>query len=451
MDILINNNFTIGTSSACLVDLTPPTFSGITSLDVETRGQIRTMWAAASDATSPIRYEIYIQSSTATGLFNTTNIVAVTPNLLYDIFTMPDGSFLVNGDTYYVGVRAIDGVSNRDSNTVSMNVISTGVLTSIDVYDVDGAFSLADGGDFQGTIWAKKNSELCLSSNCSLGTASYAVYDKSGAAVSGLTQSGIVADANGQFKITAVAADLDETLNHYVVKVSVSVDSEIRTDYVPIVQKIPSYRVNGHNGFNDNNEFVGVFWAEDESHVQISNPARLGAGSYDVLDTNGDVISGFSESGITPNAQGVYVITPVSGVNPANIFVNTGRVTIEIDGKNRTTYIPVNVKTIDHEVKAVFSINALNQLQATFWVMSTDGTVKTTGIGNANYTVYDKDGVAVVGLTESGISADVNGRYKTTAVSAALLTDLTHYTVKVGIIVQGEEHISYKGFTLLGN
>ncbi len=451
MDILINNNFTIGTSSACLVDLTPPTFAGITFLDVETRGQIRAMWAAASDATSPIRYEIYIQAATATGLFNTTNIVAVTPNLLYDIFTMPDGSFLVNGDTYYVGVRAIDGVSNRDSNTVSMNVISTGVLTSIDVYDVDGAFSLADGGNFQGTIWAKKNSELCLSSNCSLGTASYTVYDKSGVAVSGLTQSGIVADANGQFKITSVAADLDETLNHYVVKVSVSIDSEVRTDYVPIVQKIPSYRVNGHNGFNDNNEFVGVFWAEDESHVQISDPSRLGTGSYDVLDADGNVISGFSETGITANAQGVYVITPVPGVNQAEIFVNTGRVTIEIDGKNRTTYIPVNVKTIDHEVKAVFSINALNQLQATFWVFSTDGSVKTTGIGNANYTVYDKDGVAVVGLTESGITADVNGRYKTTAVSATLLTDLTHYTVKVGIIVNGEEHISYKGFSLLGN
>jgi hypothetical protein len=72
-------------------------------------------------------------------------------------------------------------------------------------------------------------------------------------------------------------------------------------------------------------------------------------------------------------------------------------------------------------------------------------------LGTASYTVYDKDGTAVSGLTESGLSADSNGRYKTTAVSATLLTNLTHYTVKIAITVNGIERVSYKGFTLLGN
>lgn len=450
-NLLITNNFYISSSSACIVDLTPPTFSGINFLDVESRGQIRAGWSAASDATAPIRYEVYIQANTAVGLFNTSNIIAVTPNLQYDIFTMPDGSFLVNGTTYFVGVRAIDGVNNRDSNVVSMDVISTGVLTAIDVYDVNAGFSLADARMFQGTIWANKNSELCTSSNCSLGTASYTVYDKNGNAVVGMSQSGIVADSNGQFKITPVSSTLDETLNHYVVKVSVLVDSEVRTDYVPIVQKVPSYKISGQNSFDNNGDFIGMFWAEDESHIHISDSARLGLGSYDVLDSYGNVISGFSETGITPNAQGVYVITPVSGVNPSDILLNVGRVTVIVDGIARTTYIPVNVKNVDHEVKAIFSINALNQLQATFWAQSSDGTVQTTQLGAANYTVYDKDGVVVSGLTESGLTYDANGRYKITPVSASLLTDLTHYSVKVGIIVQGTEHVSYKGFTLLGN
>ena len=104
----------------------------------------------------------------------------------------------------------------------------------------------------------------------------------------------------------------------------------------------------------------------------------------------------------------------------------------------------------NYEVKAQFSINALNQLQATFWAQSTQGVVELTGLGTANYTVYDSNGTAVAGLTESGISADGNGRFKITPVSAALLTDLTHYSVKIGIIIHGTERVSYKGFTLLG-
>lgn len=449
-NLLITNNFYISSSSACIVDLTPPTFSGINFLDVESRGQIRAGWSAASDATAPIRYEVYIQANTAVGLFSTSNIIAVTPNLQYDIFTMPDGSFLVNGTTYFVGIRAIDGVNNRDSNVVSMDVISTGVLTAIDMYEVDGAFSLAPGGNLQGTIWAKKNLELCTPSNVTLGTASYQVYDKNGNTVSGMNQSGIVADSNGQFKITPVASSLDEELNHYVVKVSIDIDSEVRNDYVSIVQKIPSFRVNGQNKFDMNGDFAGVFWAEDESHTIVNDPTRLGLGSYDVLDANGDVVIGFGETGISPNAQGVYVITPVPGVTAENLLLATGRVTVIVDGKARTTYIPVAVKEFEHEVKAIFSINALNQLQATFWVKK-DGQIKLTNLGTAGYTVYDKDGVAVVGLTESGLTADVNGRFKTTPISAALLTDLTHYTVKVEIVVEGINHIAYKGFTLLGN
>ena len=450
-DILVSEGVYISTSQTCIVDLTPPTFSGITFLDVESRGQIRAGWSAGSDVTLPIRYEVYIQASSASGLFNFTNIIAISPNVTYDIFTLPDGSFLQNGTTYYVGVRAIDGVGNRDNNTASMSVISTGVLTAIDMYEVDGAFSLAPGGNLQGTIWAKKNLELCTPSNVTLGTASYQVYDKNGNTVSGLNQSGIVADSNGQFKITPVASSLSEQLNHYVIKVSIDIDSEVRNDYVPIVQKIPSFKINGNNSFDDNGNFVGLFWAEDESHNIVSDPVRLGLGSYDVLDSNGDVVIGFGETGISPNAQGVYVITPVPSVNPDELILSTGRITIIVDGKNRTTYMPVNIKQISYEVKSVFSINALNQLQATMWVSRDDGLVQLTNLGTANYTVYDKDGIAVVGLTESGLTADASGRYKITPVSATLLTDLTHYTVKVEIIVLGISHIAYKGFTLLGN
>jgi len=151
-DIFVADNFYMPTSDACIVDLTPPTFAGINFLDVESRGQIRAGWPAASDPNTPIRYEVYIQATTPTGLFNTANITAITDKLQYDIFTLPNGSFLVNGTTYYVGVRAVDAISNRDTNTVSLNVISTGVLTSIDVYESKCAFSISSDNLFHITM-----------------------------------------------------------------------------------------------------------------------------------------------------------------------------------------------------------------------------------------------------------------------------------------------------------
>lgn len=449
-NILVTNNFYISSADACIVDLTPPTFTGINFLDVESRGQIRAAWPIATDATNPIRYEIYIQAATATGLFNIANIVAMSSQLQYDIFTLPDGSFLENGETYYVGVRAVDAVGNRDSNTVSLNVVSTGVLTSIDVYETRGAFTVGPEGDFQGTMWLLKNSELAVGGT--LGTASYIVYDKTGTAVPGMSQSGIVADVNGQFKITAVPSSLDETLNHYMVKVSITMDSEVREGYVPLVQKIPSYKIYGQNGFNSSSEFIGVFWVEEESGIHISDLSRLGVGSYDILDADGNIIAGFNETGLTANAQGVYTITPVSGIATEDLDLTTIRFTAIVDNVPRTSYISTKIQEIKHSVKSVFSINALNQLQATFWLATDDAEIITGSmLSTASYTVYDSSGNAVVGLTQSGITADVNGRFQISPVSATLLTDLTHYTVRVAIIYKNFEHVAYKGFTLLGN
>lgn len=57
-----------------------------------------------------------------------------------------------------------------------------------------------------------------------LSTALYRVRDKLGNLVSGLSQSGIVADANGYFRITPVSAALIYDLTHYLFEVEVSVN-----------------------------------------------------------------------------------------------------------------------------------------------------------------------------------------------------------------------------------
>ncbi len=449
-NILVNNNFYQGTTQACIVDLTPPTFAGIVAAAVQSRGQIRASWAAAIDATPPLRYEVYIQASTATGLFNVNNIIAITNKLQYDTFTMPDGSFLVNGTTYFLGVRAIDGVSNRDNNTISQSVISTGVSVNADVYNAEGAFAINSSNQFQGTLWVLKNSVLATSSNAVMGTASYQIYDKNGTLVSGMSETGITADANGQYKITPVTSTLAKTLEHYMVRVTINVDGQDRSDYVALIQSIPNYEIGGAFSLNTSNQLTATFWTTADEQI-ITNPARLGTASYQIYDKNGTLVSGMSETGITADANGQYKITPAASSLTSDLSFYVVRVSITVDGVLRSEYLPILGKIPAYEAKGQFSINALNQFQTTLWA-TVDGIVKTgAGLGIANYTVYDAAGVAVSGLTQSGLTADANGRFQTTPVSAVLLTDLTHYSVKIGIVVDGVERISYRGFTLLGN
>ncbi len=445
-NFLVNNNFYQGTSQACIVDLTPPTFAGINFLDVESRGQIRAGWSTATDGTPPVRYEIYIKASTATGLFNTTNIIAVTPNLQYDIFTLPDGSFLINGTTYYVGVRAIDGVNNRDSNLVSMSVISTGVLTSIDVYETHASWSVDNSNQFRITLWADKNESIALAPNGVLGTAAYQVYDKAGNAVVGMSGSGISANGQGLYIASPVANLLVEDAEHYTVKVTVSVDGENRVNMIPLMDERPDYKIGSLFFVNNQNQFDGTFWVSKNEVIKTSN---LGTASYQVYDHEGNVVVGMSGSGITPDVNGVYKLTAISSLLGDDYPGFSVKVTLTVDGIVRSQMFSSVAETIHYKPKAQFSINASNQLRATFW-LEYDSNVEITGLGVANYTVYDASGTTVAGLTQSGIAADVNGRFHITPVSAVLLTDLTHYSVKIGIVSHGIERVAYKGFTLLG-
>jgi hypothetical protein len=446
-NFLVNNNFYQGTSDACIIDVTPPTFAGINFLDVESRGQIRAGWSAATDPTPPIRYEVYIQASTATGLFNTTNIVALTPNLQYDIFTLPNGSFLQNGVTYFVGVRAIDGVNNRDSNTVSQSVISTGVLTSIDTYQVNASFSNDSNDEFNVTAWANKNNSLAIAPSAILGTANYEVFDDLGNSVPGMSGSGVTANSEGLFVFPVVSDVTDRLNNHYQIRVGIVVDSEERVNFVPVPSFEKNYRVEGSADINETGQIVGSFWINRNDLIVTTG---LGTGSYQVYDVEGNVIP-LSESGITADPNGFFVITPTTFPGPLDVtraFII--RASIEVDGvvHNQNLILGNEPEVFDN--KAVFSINALNQLRATFWTTKNNQLQSGATLGTASYQVYDASGAPVAGLTQSGITADSNGYFHITPVLATLITDLTHYTVKITINVAGQNRVSTRAFTLLG-
>lgn len=448
-DILVNNNFYISTSDACIIDITAPTFAGINFLDVESRGQIRAGWSVATDPTPPIRYEVYIKAGTATGLFSTSNIVGITPNLQYDIFTMPDGSFLVNGTTYYVGVRALDGVSNRDSNTVSMSVISTGVLTSIDVYECKGTWSTDTSNNFLFTAWANKNSSLAIAPDAVLGTASYQVYDKTGAAIVGMSGSGVSANAQGLFVFPSVPNLMSLDHQHNEIKITISIDGENRVNFIGTDEKEETYSINGTCDVDDSNNLVGGFWVTQNERVVSTG---LGTGSYQAYTASGVIIPGLSESGIVADGNGYFAITPFS--MPGTVDITKAyvvRITATVNGELRSTNIVLGNEPANYTCKATFSINASNMLEASLWANKNDVMPPVAVLGTASYQIYDKTGAAVVGLSESGLTADVNGLYHITPVAATLLTDLTHYTAKITISVAGQNRVAFKGFTLLGN
>ena len=84
-------------------------------------------WNAATDASSPIMYDVYVQESSNVGVFNSANLAVSTPALSTYIFQLKNGNILRAGFTYYVGVRARDPLSNESTNTTVMSAVSSGV------------------------------------------------------------------------------------------------------------------------------------------------------------------------------------------------------------------------------------------------------------------------------------------------------------------------------------
>lgn len=107
--------------TACVPDTTPPTFAGITGLSQNLDGSLAVSWSAATDSSPPVRYEVYVQAATATGLFATANIQQIVNGLSSRVFTDPSGLILQVGQNYFVGVRSLDFLGNRETNTASIS------------------------------------------------------------------------------------------------------------------------------------------------------------------------------------------------------------------------------------------------------------------------------------------------------------------------------------------
>lgn len=65
-----------------------------------------------------------------------------------------------------------------------------------------------------------------------------------------------------------------------------------------------------------------------------------------------------------------------------------------------------------------------------------------TNLGDCEYRVFNRSGALVAGLSETGLSADAEGIYTATPVSAASLLDLNHYLIEVTISYGGSDRVA---------
>lgn len=109
------------------------------------------------------------------------------------------------------------------------------------------------------------------------------------------------------------------------------------------------------------------------------------------------------------------------------------------------TFVIGTVTSDPHfQICAVANINASNQFECSFWV-NQNGQRIDSNLGSASYRIRDKSGSLVSGMAQASVSPDVNGYYHITAVSAALIYDLTHYLMEIEIPVDGVEIASSIG------
>lgn len=80
------------------------------------------------------------------------------------------------------------------------------------------------------------------------------------------------------------------------------------------------------------------------------------------------------------------------------------------------------------------TINASNQWVGTIWVHKNGDRVD-SNLGDAAYRFRNADGSLVSGMSETGITPDVNGYFEIAPVSAALIYDLTSYLLEVDVSV----------------
>jgi hypothetical protein len=131
------------------------------------------------------------------------------------------------------------------------------------------------------------------------------------------------------------------------------------------------------------------------------------------------------------------------GVRATDAFNNSETNSVSMSA----TSTGVEEGVLIYDAHAAFSISNANELQISMW-LTANGQPVLSSLGAASYTVYDKDDIAVGGMTESGIAANGNGVFVSTPISANPLDSFSHYRVEVTIVHQSQPYIASRGLTI---
>jgi hypothetical protein len=132
------------TSQACVVDLTPPTFSGVTSATPNSDGSFTVAYSAATDTALPVTYEIYILP----GVVSAATLFAASPCdnprvVSRRTYIDSNGAPMVKDQTYTVGVRVRDAANNLNTNTAVITATAIGSVNLAQIYqDLQTSFAL---------------------------------------------------------------------------------------------------------------------------------------------------------------------------------------------------------------------------------------------------------------------------------------------------------------------
>jgi len=261
---------------SCITDIVAPTFAGITGLTPKSYGALKVDYSAATDPTGPITYEIYVLPGavSAATLFAATPCVSVRGLTAY-AFLDSSGNFITKDQLYTVGVRARDAANNLNTNTATMSTTALGTANLADV--------------FQSLVTSFAATEALLAAD---------------EAAIAATEALLAADE----------AELDAKI------------ASIKSD---------SAECKAVFSITNANMFQGELWFSYDGSVVTT---LLGAGSYTVYDDTDAPVPTFTQSGITANGNGVYVITPIdaSALDPFRHY----RVKIQIvqDSVTYTSY-----------------------------------------------------------------------------------------------------------------
>ena len=115
------------------------------------------------------------------------------------------------------------------SNNVYIPIFQAVVLPG-NIYKIIGSFAISANNQLIGAIWITKNGQKILTG---LGSASFEFFDQLGVST-GISQSGITANANSDFIINPQSSTAILDLSHYTVKLQVFADNLIREGQVGV-------------------------------------------------------------------------------------------------------------------------------------------------------------------------------------------------------------------------